>query len=236
MDGLYAAGPVIRKCRDYNWDYIITFKDGSIPALAEDAHALMRYDTSNRIKVDREGRDVVIDWVNGVEHKVSKNNTYLHLNVVRMVETWVEQHSITKNPKKINSCTYQWLSSFPISKSNALEICNTGRNRWFIENHIKTEKHDGYAFEHCFSLDWNVNIAYHYFMNFGHFINVMFMSSEIFAELISVLGSIVAFLQNIRLVFMGFLLDVESITKATLEGFRLCFNTESIYIKHTSSS
>ncbi|MDD2510722.1 MAG: hypothetical protein PHP26_08835 [Syntrophomonas sp.] len=30
MDGLYACGPVIKTCREYGWDYMLVFKEGSM--------------------------------------------------------------------------------------------------------------------------------------------------------------------------------------------------------------
>ena len=51
LDSLYASGPIIMQCRKYNWDYIITLKDGAMPSFAEEAHSIMRYEQSNRITV-----------------------------------------------------------------------------------------------------------------------------------------------------------------------------------------
>jgi hypothetical protein len=233
MDGLYASGPIIMQCREYGWDYVITLKDGSMPSFSEEAHAIMGCDPSNSLAAEADGRRQEISWANGVEHTISKNNTRINLNVIRMVETWTERHPVTGKESEPKTVTYQWITSFPLDKTNAQQVCRLGRGRWLIENSFKTEKHSGYGFEHFFSYDWDVNKAYHYFMNFGHFINVMLMSSEDLSDLVSALG-IGGFLDKMRLVFSGFVLDADSIRDAVAQPFRWRLNPASIYHRAVS--
>jgi len=232
MDGLYASGPVIAQCRRYRWEYIITLRDGSMPSFAEEAHSLMEYETSNRIETESDGRQQVITWANTVEYMISTNH-YVELNVVRMEESWTEYRAVTGKPAEAKTTTYQWISSTPLSRKNALYICILGRKRWFIENNIKTEKHGGYGYEHYFSLDWDVNKAYYYFMKFGHFINVLLMSCEELSSLVCALGGIGKFLEKVKQVFYGFVLDRESIRAAVMQPFRLRFNPVSVYLSAT---
>jgi hypothetical protein len=121
-----------------------------------------------------------------------------------------------------------------LNKANAQQICRLGRGRWLIENNFKTQKHSGYGFEHCFSFDWDVNKAYHNFLNFGHFINVLLMSSDDLSDLVSSLG-ISGFLDKMRLVFSGFVLDTDSIRDAVMQPFRWRLNPTSIYQLAASS-
>ena len=234
LDGLYANGRVITQCRRFHWDYIITLKDGSMPSVAEDAHGIMKLERSNRISTEMDGRQQSITWANDVEFKISQNNTYINLHVVRMEETWTETYPITGKMPEQKMTTYQWISSLPLNKKNAHGICLLGRKRWLIENNFKTEK-NGYGFEHCFSLDWDVNKAYHYFMNFGHFINVLLMSSEEFFGLVASLGGISGFLSKVRLVLSGFVLDADSIRAAAMQPFRWRICTLSVYSQVASS-
>ena len=228
MDGLYAVGPVIMQCRKFNWDYLITLKDGSMPSFAEDAHGIMKIESSNMVSAEMDRRQQVITWANDVEYNISQNNTYVGLHVVRMVESWTEKHPITGKADELKVSIYQWISSIPITRENAQYICLFARKRWSIEINFKTEK-NGYGFEHYFSLDWDVNKAYHYFMNFGHFINVLLMSSEELVDLIAPLGGISEFLAKVRLVFSGFVLDAYSIRSAVMKPFRWRFCTSTIY-------
>jgi len=229
LDSLYASGPIIMQCREYNWDYIIALKDGAMPSFVKEAHSIMKCDPSNTMTANAGDRQQIISWANGVEHMISNNHTYIDLNVVRMEESWVEHHPVKGSGPESLKVTYQWISSTKLDNSNAQDTCAIGRSRALIENYFKTEKHDGYSFEHCFSLDWDVNKAYFYFMKFGHFINVMLMSSEEFSGLILALGGIGAFLKKVRLVFSGFVLSVDCIRDAVSLPFRWKLNPESIY-------
>ena len=228
MDSLYASGPVIAMCRRYGWSYVITLKDGSMPSVAEEAHELMKYEPSNSVETEINGRRQVIAWANSVDFMISQNH-YVGLNIVRLEESWTEYHPVTGKPTDFKTTTYQWISSAPLNKKNALKTCMLGRTRWLIENNIKTEKHGGYGYEHYFSLDWDVNKAYHYFMKFGHFINVLLMSSESLSRLVCALGGIGKFLENVKLVFSGYVLNKKGISSAVAQPFRLKFDTVSIY-------
>ena len=228
LDGLYASGPIIMQCIRYGWDYIITLKEGSMPSFSEDAHGIMKCEPSNRVETWMDGRQQTITWANNVEHMISANRTYIYLNVVRMEESWVECHPVTGKATEYKTVIYQFISSVPINRANAQGICMLGRSRWLIENNFKTEKRGGYSFEHCFSLNWDVNKAYHYFMKFGHFINVMLMSSDVLSDIVSTLG-INGFLEKMRLVFSGFVLDADSIRAAVSQPFRWTLNPASIY-------
>jgi hypothetical protein len=213
----------------YGWEYMITLKDGSMPGFVEDAYGIMKCEPSNRIEAENDGRRQVTTWANSVEYMISTNH-YAKLNVVRMEESWIEHNAVTGKPAEVKVTTYQWISSTPLNRKNAVRICSLGRTRWLIENNIKTEKHGGYGYEHYFSLDWDVNKAYYYFMKFGHFINVLLMSSEELSSLVCALGGIGKFLDKVKLVFSGFVLNRESIRTAIIRPFRLRFNSASIYL------
>jgi len=228
MDGLYASGPIMLKCITYGWDFIIVLKDGSMPSFAEDARGIMKCEPSNKTEAELDGRQQTITWANNVEHTVSANHTCISLNVVRMEESWVVYHPVTGKATEYKTVIYQFISSVPINRANAQDICMLGRSRWLIENNFKTEKHGGYKFKHYFSLDWDVNKAYLYFMKFGHFINVLLMSSEELSDIVSTLG-IGGFLEKMRLVFSGFVLDADSIRAAVSQPFRWRLNTANIY-------
>jgi len=229
FDGLYASGPVIVQCRKYGWDYIIVLKAGSMPSFTEEAHGLMDCEPSNRAERTVDGRHQVVRWANNVEHMISGNHKYIYLNVVTMEESWTESHTIKKTGPEEKRVIYQWISSIPLNKDNVWNICSLGRNRWLVEINFKTEKHSGYGFGHYFSYNWDLNKAYHYLMKFGHFINVMLMSSCGLTELVSSLGGISGFLAKVKLIFSGAVLDADSIRAAVLEPRRWTLSTTSIY-------
>jgi hypothetical protein len=48
MDGLYACGPVIRIWRQYRWDYMLVFKEGSLKDVWREAMGLINLICRNR--------------------------------------------------------------------------------------------------------------------------------------------------------------------------------------------
>jgi hypothetical protein len=70
----------------------------------------------------------------------------------------------------------------------------------------------------------------------GHIINVLLMSSEDLSNLVSALGGIGKFLEKVRLVFSGFVLDTKNICIIVAQPFRLRFNLLSIYQWDASSA
>lgn len=109
-DSLYASKPVMDLCAAYDWDYIIRFKEGSIPSIAEDYEAIPEKETSGHA-----------EYINDIDYKNHK------VNVLRF---WEEK----LNKGEMVRTNFQWLTSIRITKKNALKIAETGRKRWKIEN------------------------------------------------------------------------------------------------------
>ena len=56
-DSLYACEPVFQICKENEWGYLIRFKDGSIPSLAEEFHAIIKMG-ENEEKTVTEEKDI----------------------------------------------------------------------------------------------------------------------------------------------------------------------------------
>ena len=72
-------------------------------------------------------------------------------------------------------------------------------------------KHQGYAYEHCFSYDWNAMVGFHYLMQIGRFINVLLTHSELLDKKVTVLG-ISGLLVFIFKAFTARVLDLDRIS------------------------
>ena len=110
MDSLYAAKPVMDICKKNKWDYIIRFKDGSIPYIAKEYEDIP--------EKERVGNAEYINEIDYEGHKV---------NLLKYMEETVE-----KGETKITA--FQWITNIKITQKNALKIVRTGRLRWKIEN------------------------------------------------------------------------------------------------------
>ena len=212
-DGLYACGPVIRKCREYQWDYMITLKEGSIPDVWKEATGLMWLEPANSICTCWGDRRQDYMWANEIEYEYGNSSRQVEmLNVVICYEAWTENHSRSTGLMEEKMARYAWISSRPLNSRNVFMRCTRmARYRWKIESNFLIEKHEGYNFEHCYSYNWQAMKGFHYLMKAGHFLNVMAVNSEILLEYVSEAG-IRGFIAELCLALGGASLDVDRIS------------------------
>lgn len=174
LDGMFPTGPIMKRLRDYGWQFMIVLKDGSLPQVWQEYQGLKHYQTDEERLEQRWGdRRQQFDWVNDIEYDYGDNGRQrltVHLVVCR--ESWSEVDA--EGELRQRSGRWAWLSSLPLSKGTVHVRCNLGgRGRWSIEEGILVEKRGGYEYEHCYSLDWNAMRGYHYLMRIGHLLNVL---------------------------------------------------------------
>lgn len=130
-DSLYASEPVMQICHDNKWKYLIRFKDGSIPTVAEE------FET---IRVIEKQKNTDNFFVNDVEYKNMKVN-------IAEARIW------NKNKKKQTS--FKYITDIKITQKNFDEIIASGRKRWKIENEgFNNQKTKRYYIEHANSLNY----------------------------------------------------------------------------------
>ena len=211
-DGLYACGPVIRKCLEYQWDYMIVLKEDVMPDVWKEATGLMRLEPSNSLCAEWGDRKQDYLWANDIEYEYGNSSRQtVMLHVVVCYETWVENHSHSTGTVEEKKTRYAWISSRPLNRRNVFMRCTTmARYRWKIESNFLIEKHEGYSFEHVYSYNWQAMKGFHYLMKIGHFMNVMAVNSELLAEYVDEKG-IRGFVADLCLALSGAILDVERI-------------------------
>ncbi len=221
VDGLYACGPVIRKCREYGWGYMIVLKEDGLKDVWHEAVGLMRLSPENSLKVKWGDRSQLYAWANFIEYEYGENRSRKEsVHVVICYETWQENHSRSTKEVEEMKTRYAWISSTPLHHGNVFLRCTKmGRYRWKIENNILTEKHQGYDYEHCYSYTWNAMEGYHYLMKIGRFLNVMAINSELLVEQVKKLG-IRGFIVYLKTACRGNLLDKDKLTEAANKEIR----------------
>ena len=133
-DSLYAGEPVFDICRDNKWNYIIRYKEGSIPSIMKEYEA-----------IPEKGRGVIgkTEFVNEIGYKKHE------VNVLKYEEKQVRKGETV-------TIKFQWLTDLKITKKNAFDMACIGRKRWKIENEgFNTQKNLRYDLEHANSHDWN---------------------------------------------------------------------------------
>ena len=173
LDGLYANGPVMHRCRQYNWQFMIVLKDKEMPSAWEEYESLQPLQPENRLKRTWGERRQHFSWVNAIDYEFTQSGRkHLNIHLVVCEETWEalddDGQTVTK------SARHAWLSSRPLTQHHVHERCNLGaRYRWGIEAGFLVEKHQGYHYEHAFALDWNAMKGYHYLMRMAHLFNTL---------------------------------------------------------------
>ena len=109
-DSLYASEPVMDICRGNRWDFIIRYKSGRIPSIAEEYEKIP----------EREGAGHA-EFVNGIDYNG------VPVNVLRYWEEKVERGEAVRTE-------FQWLTSIKLTERNAEKVAAAGRKRWKIEN------------------------------------------------------------------------------------------------------
>jgi hypothetical protein len=148
-DSLYACESVFEICKKNKWEFLIRYKDGSIPSLAKDYNAILEMGEGEETAVSVEqiytrkpkaAEKHKMKWVNDLDH-----NGYR----VAVMELEIEKGNMKWKE-------FQWVSSQPIRPSKAKAFADTGRKRWLIENEgFNIQKYHRYIITHANSLDYN---------------------------------------------------------------------------------
>jgi len=232
-DGLYATEPVINICNKYNWEYMITVKEGCMKHVWQDAQGVIKKNLHCEKTVQWGERMQVYKWVNDIEYGSIKKPKMA--NIVFCIETWIENNERSSKKPEEKTTQYAWISSREITESNVFKRCTEiARKRWRIENNFHVEKHDGYEYEHCYSYNWKAMKGFHYLMKIARFVNSLVINSEIVATHVSESG-ISAFFQKLWLAISGAELTHAKIRAAATEKFLWRINIDNIFKVSQSS-
>jgi len=148
-DSLYANESVFSICKKNSWEYLLRYKDGSLPKLAREYDELkdMGDNEEETVSIEeiRKRKPSALakhrmKWVNGLSYNG---------HIVTVLELEIERND---NPWK----EFQWITSFAVPANTAYKFAETGRKRWLIENEgFNIQKNHRYFITHANSLDYN---------------------------------------------------------------------------------
>ena len=139
-DGLYVTQKVLQICREYSWDYIIRYKEGSAPSIAKEYQGLPEKET---VGPDIEYQNEILFYD-------------FDVNLI-----YYREKRIEKGEEKERE--FAWITSIKITKNNAKKIVCAGRKRWKIENQgFNRQKHWQGNIEHACS--WNENAQKNHYL------------------------------------------------------------------------
>jgi len=187
LDGLYANGPLMQYCQKKNWQYMIVLQKADLKTVWREFHSLCTVEKNNRHQQEWNGRKQSFTWVNNIEYDFDNGKKTMLVHLVVCDEHWQEVNQQGEIEEKHSR--HAWLSSRKLKNHNVHERCNLGaRYRWGIEANFLVEKHQGYHYEHCFSLNWNAMKGYHCLMCLAHLFNVLALFSVAMIKTVRLLG------------------------------------------------
>ena len=156
MDSLYACGPVFDLMKRNNWRFIIRFKDGSIPSVAEEFHALKTMESKQAFTKTEPGIVKTYRYVKGIPYQAHM------LNVVECVQSDLDY-------------PFVFITDLPVSNKNCEHLIEEGRKRWKIENEgFNIQKNQGYELKHLFSKDYTAMKNHYLLIQIGHMVAQLF--------------------------------------------------------------
>jgi len=211
LDALYANEGVFKLCEEQRCSYLITFKEGSMPATWEEFQALKRHIKNKRIDSFQAGQARTFEWVNDIAYNGRT------LNAVEMWET-------AADGKKFYGA---WLSSWLITQDNVKSVALGGRGRWVIENEgFNAQKNGGYELEHAFSNGSAAMKHFYILLQIAHIFNQLMEKGSLLRKKIrQTMGSLRVFSERLWALMTETLLDAERLRAILAQRIQIRFDS-----------
>lgn len=154
LDSLYANQTVLRLCRQYDWRWIISFKEGSLPTAFGEFHTLKLLEPHNVLETSIDQRYQRLSWLHDLEHEGFRFTAF---------------DCLTSNEHG-EVVYFAWMTNMLVHRDTVCELANQGgRKRWTIENQgFRNQKHQEYRLEHPYSADSNALKNYYFLVQIVH--------------------------------------------------------------------
>jgi len=179
-DSLFACGRVLALCKEHGWSYVLTFKEGHLPAVWQDFQGLLPLCPRNRLcRQLGDGTRQEYRWVHDLSY-VDDQGRRWHFHALECLET---------SPQGVPT-RYAWITPLPVSTKNVEAIAQKGgRCRWKIENEgFNRQKNSGLNLEHVYSIDPEKWKAYYYLLQIAFIITQLLERGSLLRQLTAELG------------------------------------------------
>jgi hypothetical protein len=200
LDAIYAGKPVFDICKANHWEFFITFKEGSMPALYQEARALLELSPRNEKVVSHVDKKQKFRWVESLPYEGHD------LKAIFCGET---------RDSAAPPGLFAWLTNFAVTKHNVEKLANNGgRLRWKIENEgFNTQKNGGYALEHSFSGVPNAAKNYYFLLQIAHLLNQLMAKGSLLKNFVKHIGSLRNFARRLSESLRNVLISPEALLK-----------------------
>lgn len=219
MDSLYANGTVMSICEQNYWKYLITFKEGSMPALWTEFQNLCQLARENRRAVQRPG-DIrqQYAWINDLEHVDDRKRRH-RVNALECREY---------RPKELQQHRFAWLTNFNVQPDIVATLANDGgRCREKIENQgFNIQKNGGFNLEHAYSTKDRQIHNWYLLMQIAHTILQLLECGNLFGQDAKVLfGSLKNLAQRLLESLRNTLIPAEALDAAAAARIQIRLNS-----------
>jgi hypothetical protein len=155
-DSILACGRVLQACQDNHWCYVLTFKEGRMPAVWADFQGLLKLCPKQVLERDlADGTRRVFRWVRNLSYVDDQGRRWT-FNALPCEET-SPGGEVTR---------FAWITNLPVTRGTVEEIAEKGgRYRWKIENEgFNRQKNSGLNLCHVYSTDPEKGQAYYYLL------------------------------------------------------------------------
>ena len=177
LDSLYAVGPVFAQLQQFQWSYVVTFKEGRTPALWQEYQALLPHCPENTLKRTWDSWVQEFRWV-PLDYTDSEGRTFQ--------TTGFECTETTKHGRQY----FAWLTDLKVTANTIEEIAQKGgRQRWKIENEgFNRQKNSGLNLEHVFSIDPEKWKSYYLLLQIAFMLTQLLERGSLLKRLAAALG------------------------------------------------
>lgn len=133
-DSLYTCEEVFNLCHDYQWSYLLRFKEDRIPTISQEFHVL---DQSEKV-IRKAEETLTLRWVNQIAYR--KRDVHVLEGILT---------------RKKTETRFLYVTHIRLTDKNAYALLEAGRSRWKIENEgFNRQKQMRYHIEHASSHDY----------------------------------------------------------------------------------
>jgi hypothetical protein len=160
-DSLYACGRTLQLAKDHRCAYVLTFKEGQLPAVWTDFQSLLPLCPRNRLEhTTPEGAHQLYRWVHELSYTDDQGRPW-KFSAICCEETVDGQ-----------TTTFAWITDLRVSAATVVDVATKGgRHRWHMENQgFNRQKNSGLNLEHPFCLNPELLKAYYYLLQIAHII------------------------------------------------------------------
>ena len=180
LDGLFAGGPTMGICEEYDWKYFIVLREDDLPSVNEEFEALLPLAPENHLLFHTGPQNKVqqdYHWINDIDYVDSKREEHI-LAVLRCLE------SKPNSDGERETTRFKWITNFTVKAKQVITLANEGgRIRWKVENEgFNVQKNGGYELEHAYTRHPIASKVFYLLLQIAHLIAQLIEKGSLFRK------------------------------------------------------